>query len=82
MKIAVMTLGSKRWLFAWAIGVSIAVWATDRCSATAPEADLASTVSLRKNMTMAYSPTPGPNRRRPHRPTSCVGRSGSGRSLN
>ena len=43
MKIAVMTLGSKRWLFAWAIGVSIAVWATDRCSATAPEADLAST---------------------------------------
>ena len=43
MKLAVMTLGSKRWLFAWAIAVSIAVWAADRCSATAPEADLAST---------------------------------------
>lgn len=43
MKLAVMTLGSKRWLVAWAIAVSIAVWAADRCSATAPEAILAST---------------------------------------
>jgi hypothetical protein len=43
MKLPVMASGSMRWLVAWTIVVSIAVWAADRCSATAPEADLAST---------------------------------------
>ena len=43
MKLAFMTSGSQRLLVAWAFAVSIAVWAADRCSATAPEADLAST---------------------------------------
>lgn len=43
MKLTVMTSGSQRWLVAWAFAVSVTVWAADRCSATAPEADLAST---------------------------------------
>ena len=43
MKLAVMTSGSQRWLVAWAFAVSITVWVADRCSATVPDADLAST---------------------------------------
>ena len=43
MKLAVMTSGSQRWLVACAFAVSITVWAADLCSATAPDADHAST---------------------------------------
>ena len=43
MKLAVMTSGSQWWLVACAFAVSITVWAADLCSATAPDADLAST---------------------------------------
>lgn len=47
MKLVVMASGSQRWLvafvIAFVIAVGIAGWAADRCSATAPEADLAGT---------------------------------------
>lgn len=43
MTLTRMASGSQRWFVAWAMAASVTLWAAGLCSATAPEADLATT---------------------------------------